>query len=238
MIDWQESSWKRTTLLTDRAVRLSTAKAYVFSDSILCMGRISENPASARKEKTDRFMNSSQCRELDRIDGEPMEFEWKNFPGFIALQILAEIHNMMTGIQCEPEQFPGRIIFMSVYYDIVWSEKGSEELCSGHSKTVTEYARRLAHGHWSFLGPGSEKKWYGTHTYKPNGEWDRVAEDMMINFSESGHPVFRGSSALERGALRRKGNGKCPYISVVTTTQPKWFFAQSFPSISSVSTEQ
>ena len=26
----------------------------------------------------------------------------------------------------------------------------------------------------------------------------------MINFSESGHPVFRGSSALERGALRKK----------------------------------
>ena len=26
---------------------------------------------------------------------------------------------------------------------------------------------------------------------------DRVAEDMVLNFSESGHPVFRGSSALE-----------------------------------------
>ena len=31
------NSWKRTTLLTDRAVQLSTAKAYVFSDSVLCM---------------------------------------------------------------------------------------------------------------------------------------------------------------------------------------------------------
>ena len=39
------------------------------------------------------------------------------------------------------------------------------------------------HGHWSFLGPGSEKKWHGTHTYKPNGKWDRVAEDMMLNIS-------------------------------------------------------
>ena len=37
---------------------------------------------------------------------------------------------------------------------------------------------------------------------------DRVAEDMMLNFSESGHPVFRGSSALERGSLRSKGGGK------------------------------
>ena len=38
LIDWQEISRKRTTLLTDRAVRLSTAKAHVFSDSVLCMG--------------------------------------------------------------------------------------------------------------------------------------------------------------------------------------------------------
>ena len=30
LIDWQGNSWKRTTLLTDRAVQLSTAKVYVF----------------------------------------------------------------------------------------------------------------------------------------------------------------------------------------------------------------
>ena len=108
-------SLEKTTLLTDRAVQLSTAKTYVFSDSVLCMGRNSENPLSAWKEKVDCFMNSSQCRELDRIDGEPMEFEWTNFRGFTALQILAEIQNMMTETQCEPEQFPGRIILMSMH---------------------------------------------------------------------------------------------------------------------------
>ena len=52
MINWQEHSWKRTTLLTDREVRLSTAKAYVFSDSVLCMGRISENPVEAWEKKS------------------------------------------------------------------------------------------------------------------------------------------------------------------------------------------
>ena len=30
----------------------------------------------------------------------------------------------------------------------------------------------------------------------------------MINFSESGHPVFRGSSAFERGDLNSKRKGK------------------------------
>ena len=38
------------------------------------------NPQYPRKrmeEKIAWFVNASQCRELDRIDGEPMEFEWK-----------------------------------------------------------------------------------------------------------------------------------------------------------------
>ena len=31
---------------------------------------------------------------------------------------------------------------------------------------------------------------------------------MLVNSSESGHPVFRGSSALERGVLKSKGKDK------------------------------
>ena len=108
-----------------------------------------------------------------------------------------------------------------------------------NSTNVAGYARRFAHGHRSLFGLASDEQWYGIHTYKPNGERDRVPEDMTINFSESGHPVFHGSSAFERGALKRKVKKQnCLYILVVTKIQPKWFFAQSFPSISSVSTEQ
>ena len=79
LINRQHKSRKRSTLLNDRAVQLSTAKVYVFSDSVLCMGRLPNKPVSAWKEKIVWLMNSSQCRELDRIDGEPMEFEWTIF---------------------------------------------------------------------------------------------------------------------------------------------------------------
>ena len=60
-------------------------------------------------------------------------------------------------------------------------------------------------GHWSFLGPGSEIKCYSTYNERPGGEWDRVAESMMIRFGESGHPVFRATSPLSRGTLKSKG---------------------------------
>ena len=69
-------------------------------------------------------------------------------------------------------------------------------------------ATRFSPERWSFLGLGSEKKWFSTHESKPQGEWDRVAELMMIKFSESGYPVFRATSPLSRGTLKSKGGGK------------------------------
>ena len=70
------------------------------------------------------------------------------------------------------------------------------------------FAKRFPAGHWSFLGPGSETKWYSTYNERPQGEWDKVAELMMIKFGESGHPVFRATSPLSRGTLKSKGGGK------------------------------
>ena len=52
-----------------------------------------------------------------------MELEWKNFRGFTALEILTEIRKKINEMQCEPEQFIGRIIFMPMYNGIVWWEK-------------------------------------------------------------------------------------------------------------------
>ena len=43
---------------------------------------------------------------------------------------------------------------------------------------------------------------------RPQGEWDIVAELMMIKFGESGHPVFRATSPFSRGTLKSKGGGK------------------------------
>ena len=58
------------------------------------------------------------------------------------------------------------------------------------------------------LGTWIRKKWYGTYCDKTDGEWDKIAERMMLNFAESGHPIFHATSAFERGELRSKENGK------------------------------
>ena len=80
-----------------------------------------------------------------------------NFPGFTSVGILDEIQKMMTESKCEPENFTGRIIFMSMFNDIVWKAKGNEENCSANSVNVATYAKRFPQGCWSFLGLGCEK---------------------------------------------------------------------------------
>ena len=137
-----------------------------------------------------------------------MEFEWKISPGFSAMAILTESQKMMEQLQCEPENFKGRIIFMSMFNDILWDAKGNDELCANNSKTIEEYAKRFPCGHWSFLQPGSEKKWYGTYDGKPDGSWNRTTDKMLQNFKDPGHPIFRCASTLERGQWRSKGGGK------------------------------
>ena len=59
-----------------------------------------------------------------------------------------------------------------------------------------------------FIGLGSEKKWYSISEDSPQGEWDKIAEKMMLKFGESRHPVFRATSPLSRGRLKSEGGGK------------------------------
>ena len=141
------------------------------------------------KTWSNGMLETCYLKDLNRIDGEPMEFEWTIFPGFTTLKILDEIQKMMTELQCEPEHFKGRIICMSMYNDNVWREGGNKENCMMNSVTNADHARRFSPGRWSFLGPGSEKKWYGTHPNKLDGVSDRTAEGMMLNFAESGSHI-------------------------------------------------
>ena len=52
-----------------------------------------------------------------------MDFEWNIFPGFTTVAILTGIQQMMGKLQCDPENFTGRINFMSMLNDIVWDAK-------------------------------------------------------------------------------------------------------------------
>ena len=125
-INWCDYEWKHLSLIGDEGVvSLSRAKVYVFSDSVLCLGKMSENPLSniVWEDKLKWFKSSSQYRALDTIDGEPMEFEWNIFPGFTTLQLCNKVQEFLSKMSVEPEDFTGRILFMSMFNDISWRSK-------------------------------------------------------------------------------------------------------------------
>ena len=94
-INWDDSSWKHLSLVSDEEISLSHAKVYIFSDSVLCFGKMNENPQSNTvwEDKLTWFKSSPQYRTLDTNDGEPMEFEWNIFPGFTTLQLCNKVQD-------------------------------------------------------------------------------------------------------------------------------------------------
>ena len=81
-IGWANHSWKYLPLIGDERINnLQRTKVYVFSDSVLCLGKIFENPESndAWEERLGWIKSSQNYRNFDRMDGEPMEFEWNIF---------------------------------------------------------------------------------------------------------------------------------------------------------------
>ena len=73
-IGWENHSWKYMSLIGDeRIINLQRTKVYVFSDSVLCLGKIHQNPESnkAWEERIGWITSSQSYRNFDGIDGEP-----------------------------------------------------------------------------------------------------------------------------------------------------------------------
>ena len=52
------------------------------------------------------------------------------------------------------------------------------------------------------------KKWFSMEENSPQGIWDHIAEEMLLEFAESGCPFFRATTPLSMGNLLSKGHGK------------------------------
>ena len=209
-IQWGKNSWKQLPLIGgETVINLQSTKVYVFSDSVLCLGKIHQHPQSneAWKDRIERITTDQSYRDNDGINGEPTELEWNIFPGFTTLQLCGKVNDLLSDLGETPETFTGRILFMSMFNDISCDRKGNKEECVAKAKVVTILARRFGNGQWSLNGPSSEKKWYSTEN-SPQGIWDQIADEMLLEFAESGHPIFRATTPLSRRNLKSKGLGK------------------------------
>ena len=200
-----KNSWTHLSLINDAVViNLQSTEVDVFSDSVLCLGKVLQHPEcnEAWKNRVAGVRAERSYRDYDAINGESTEFEWNIFPGFTTLQLCDNISNLLSSLGQSPETFTGRILLKSMFNDISCDGKGNKEQCLKDADFVKTFAKRFGIGQWSFIGPGSEKKWYPSEN-SPQGEWDHIAEDMLLRFAESGHPIFRATTPLSRGKIEK-----------------------------------
>ena len=129
----------------ETAINLQRAKVHVFSDSVLCLGRVHQHPKSneAWKDKIGWIITDKSCRDFDGFSGEPTEFEWNIFPGFTTLQFCGKVTDLLSNLGVEPETFTGRILFISMFNDISCDGKGNKKECLATAKVVSKFAKKF-----------------------------------------------------------------------------------------------
>ena len=125
-IGWEKHSWKYLSLFGDEGIiNLQRAKVYVFSDSVLCLGKIHQSPSAndSWKDRIEWIITSQSYRDYDGINGEPTEFEWIIFPGFDTLQ-LCDSQKFTEQIRRNTRKFHWKnSLYVNVQRHFLWSER-------------------------------------------------------------------------------------------------------------------
>ena len=142
--------------VAQKFTNLPRTKVYVLSDSVLSLGKIHENlqPNAAWEPRLEWFKTSLEYRNFNRIDGEPIEFEWNIFPGFTTLQLSHKVQELLSRLSAEPEKIIGRIIFMSMFNDISWGSRDNKKECESNAQSRFSLCKKNLeqdYGHFSGL---------------------------------------------------------------------------------------
>ena len=180
-IYWENHSWKQLSLIGDETVINPSTRERL---------RLLRFCVVLWKGPSTSGIQPEKATETDGINGEPTEFEWNIFPGFTTLQLCGKVTDLLSRLGEAPETFTGRILFMSMFNDISCDGKGNEEECVANSKVVSTLAKKFSIGQWSFIGPGSEKKWYSMEENSPQGIWDHTADKMLLEFARERMSYF------------------------------------------------
>ena len=238
--NWEDSSWKHLSLIGgEKVISLSHTGLRIFRFCVmpwkdereptikLCMGR-----------QVDVVQKFIRIQSLDTIDGEPMEFEWNIFPGFNTLQLCNKVQEFLSNMSTEPEDFTGRIIFMSMFNDISWGSKENEREYELSANLVSMNAKRFSPGQKCHSSDLSQKSGIllMIANHKENGteslnNWWWTSQIADTQFS-----VLRVHCHEERSKAKVVENYQ--YIFALTRERLKLFFAQLFLLISSVFSEQ
>ena len=191
-IQWEKYSWTRMSLIGDETViSLQRTKVYVFSDSVLSLGRVLQHPDSneAWKNRVAGIRSEKSYKDYDAINGESTEFEWNIFPGFTTLQLCDKIKDLLSSLGQTPETYTRRILFMSMFNDISCDRKGNKDECLTNAETVKVLARRFALFFLSISSVSTE-------------QWQPLCEEFEDHQDRTGQPVILVGQSIVLGEVK------------------------------------
>ena len=235
-IHWGRNSWKQLSLIgVETVINLQRTKVHVFSDSVLCFGKIHRHPESNEiwKKRIEAVATDSY-RDYDGINGEPIEFEWNIFPGFTTLQLCDKVNDPLSDLGEAPETFTRRILFVSLF-NTFCERKGNKEESLANARIVKVFVRKFGVGQWSLIGPSSEK--YGILPRIVHKELGIILRTKCCWNSQEADILFsvQRLHCLENPKSRGHGKLSIHYCAEQITIET---FASLIPPISSVFTEQ
>ena len=122
--------------------------------------------------------------------------------------VAAQSISRRVTVEIMTENFTGRIIFMSMFFKTSHGDQKTVKKMRVKCSTRFSFCKKI----WSRTIVISSvlvrRKRSSVSEDRPQGEWDKMAEKMMLTLAESGHPVFRATSPLSRSQLKSKGGGK------------------------------
>ena len=66
-INFKDCEWMSTSLWCSKAYQITNAKAHVFSDSVLCVGKMGDDPIATWKSKIRRFSENADGVRVENI---------------------------------------------------------------------------------------------------------------------------------------------------------------------------
>ena len=195
-------SWKHLSLIGDETViNLQRAKVYVFSASVLCLGRVHQHPESneAWKDRIGWIITDQSYRDYDGISREPTELEWNIFPGFTTLQLCGKVTDLLSRLGETPRNFPRKnFIYVNVQTTFPVTEKAMKKNVLQMLRSSPYLRRSLVHdnGHLLVQIPRRSGVLWKRIAHKEFGIIS--AEKMLVEFAESECPIFRATTPLSR----------------------------------------
>ena len=80
-IDFQEATWMQTRLLCEKAYLFTNAKTYVSSDSVLCVGKMGDDPIASWKKANSMVFGKQSLQRDESIRRNADGVRVENIPG-------------------------------------------------------------------------------------------------------------------------------------------------------------